>query len=352
MYISPYLTLAILRSGYLNPVEFKIFDKLIDCMNAKTFKCFPKQATLSTYTQLSISTVKRAVESLKSKGILKVIHKIGDKGGYVSNYYFLNLDLDFWKSISEQAGLGIDFSKIAAIEVPFSNNEILKLMESDAWIDASISARKIAKSNSRPLKVNRKAPKKSSCTKSKVKSISNDAGRKKITNAQNCNPGIPMDQIKQYFEYDNIISELNKPQIKIIDSLFTVIRKVFNSDAEIIKINTHDTQSKKDIVKQIKVLDVEDFQTLACTISNGVKKIKNRGAYFLTCLLDLSKKVELNTIHEVNEDLYNHAKTFGAKGNCEKSNDIDNVRVTSGMMNEVTDYDAILRDKYPYFRVL
>ncbi len=57
---------------HLSPIEFYVLCYLYKCRNSVTGKCFPSYKRIATDCNISISSVARAVKSLKEKGIIRV----------------------------------------------------------------------------------------------------------------------------------------------------------------------------------------------------------------------------------------------------------------------------------------
>lgn len=70
-----------------------VYLYLCDRANKKDRSCFPSMKTIARDLNLSLSTVKRAIEELLKRGYIQKENRFRENGGKTSNKYFI-----LWKS--------------------------------------------------------------------------------------------------------------------------------------------------------------------------------------------------------------------------------------------------------------
>lgn len=81
--------LKIYRDTEISDKSVLVYLYLCDRANRKDKSCFPSMRTISRDLNLSLSTVKRALQELIKRGYVKKENRFRENGGKTSNKYFI-----------------------------------------------------------------------------------------------------------------------------------------------------------------------------------------------------------------------------------------------------------------------
>lgn len=258
---------VISNSGLITKNEFYIFRALVSCANSKS-ECFPSIKEIAKAAYLSISTVKRGLSSLEKKNIIVREHQYRQDKSQTTNLYKIEVSGDFW-------GFTENDEKNKGCHLPSETLYYTRKARGHVGTPA--------KSYNNPYTVNCQTEKRPETAK--IKETESKKARKTAIGAPKETPKekICIEQIKLDFKYDDLLKACPGNE-SIIAPLFDVIHRVFNSNEANIIINTHNQKPTAWVIDRIKRLTADNLAQIIERIAAGTEKIKNIGAYLLTCL--------------------------------------------------------------------
>lgn len=292
MIISDTFRRTIKGSGYLSSTEILVFDALISYANANTGVCFPKINTLVDQCQKSAATIRRALNELVKKEVVtkkarfNPIHK-----GQTSNFYALNLNNKFWNDKAntylEQKNKGCHLPSETLYHINKAKDDDYKVALAKSYNNPYTG---VCQTENRP-ETAKTAPAEPKKARKAAISAPKETPKEKIC----------MEQIKLDFKYDDLLKACPGNE-SIIAPLFDVLHSVLNTNKQNIKINKGNQKPTAWVIDRIKRLTADNLAQIIERIAAGTEKIKNIGAYLLTCLCGFIDVAPINKQRATNAE--------------------------------------------------
>lgn len=250
-------------------------------------QCFPSIETLAEMSGMSVSSVKRAIQGLEEKHVLRKDQRFKEDGGKTSNLYTLYDTREVW-----QVETGEEVEEVVRQQ---SIAEAIELLRSNGY-----EVQQTQKETSHvPTKVHEKSPSAKSCE------VVKDNDLRVVNNSQKTDQRqgekYALEDVKRYFDYDRIIAENNGHRDEV-DSVFDILYDTLNSTKPTIRIASEDKPTGV-VVGQLEKLTWQDIDSVLDQFRKVPDRMKNPRAYILTCLYNRAGSAALDITNEVSHDL-------------------------------------------------
>ncbi len=325
---------GLIETDLLTEHEKMVYIVIRKHLNQEKQTAFPGMATIARESRISKSQVLRAIKGLEEKGLLIVKRQTTKYNEKKTNIYRFNDFADLWKArtvdelkkIATETSISLTDDEIInkALQIDKKKrqklyNQLAKEFEKEKGLDAE------------PTKAQSQAPKSNNFNQSDTTTNSvesQDLERYTI------------DQIKQLFDYDNMLINHADRQHDI-DTIMGVLHTAMNTGKSTIRIYGEDKPAMIVIAKLMK-LDKESIMYAIDKFSEQSKRIKNPTAYLLTILYNAPEQYYL--------DKKNHEKNEMSKENCsqeeKKIEDINKDSKNSfvNFKQRTYDYDSLEKE--------
>lgn len=287
MFINETFENAISSSGLITKNEYYIFRALVSYINPeKSITCFPSIKAIAEKAYLSISTVKRGLISLEKKNIITRKHQYRIDKSQSTNLYTVQISGDFWGfTESSKKNKGCHLPSETLYSHKHRTRENVTLAKS---YDNPING--ICQTENRP-ETAKTAPAEPKKTRKTAIGAPKETPKEKIC----------MEQIKLDFKYDDLLKACPGNE-SIIAPLFDVLHRVLNTNKQNIKINKGNQKPTAWVIDRIKRLTADNLAQIIERIAAGTEKIKNIGAYLLTCLCGFIDVAPINKQRATNAE--------------------------------------------------
>lgn len=261
-----------LETNLLDWNEKRIFIYLKKFSDSNS-QCFPSIKTLCTLSQLSKKTVLKALKGLEDKQIIIKQLRENEQYGYQSNLYTLRDNKAMWESKS------IEKLKSAADETDLEKSiRILKA--------AGYTITKEKEPAGEPTKAHTQTLKSNNFYQSDdTTDFMESQGLERYT----------LDQIKQIFDYDIIITDHSDHKMDI-NIVFTILYDTLNCTKSVIRVDGQDKPSMI-VISRLMKLDQSDIWYAIDKYHKQKERIKNVNAYLLTILYHAKEQAYLDLMN-------------------------------------------------------
>lgn len=268
-----------------NPYQITLYICLKKFAN-KDNQCFPSLRKLTKISKMSKRKVQETLKELEEKRVINIENRVATNGGKCSNLYTLCDFKELWNtSNSEEVEAVIDgIDEKRMIEVLTAKGYYVTKEKEPEALQADQS------NNDSSTQSN---------NFNQFDTTTNSAKSQALER-------YTLDQIKQLFDYDNMLIEHPDRQ-RDIDSVMGVLHTAMNTSKEVIRISGTDMPAMTVIAKLMK-LDKEMLIYAIDKFSEQTERIKNPAAYMLTILYNTPEQYHLDVKNQECYEKAEHSK--------------------------------------------
>lgn len=237
-------------------------------------QCFPSIKKLSKLTKISIGKVKTTINELEQKNIIIKENRIKSNGGKTSNLYTIRDFKELWNTENKE--------EVTTIINEYEEMKLISELRSRGY---TIIKNKEEEPTSLPAKVIDVSPQYQN-------DISNDTSP--VPESQDLER-YTMNQIKQLFEYDILITDHSKRK-KDIDIVFTILYDTLNWTKPTIRVDGQEKPSMI-VISRLMKLEQSDLWYAIEKYHAQQERIKNVNAYLLTILYHAKEQAYLDLMN-------------------------------------------------------
>lgn len=261
-----------LKSGLLdNHYQIVVFIYLKMFADGNN-QCYPSVKTLSKLTKISVHKIKITLAELEDKGIIVKKNRTRPDGGKSSNLYTLYDYKELWNASSSE--------EITAISDVIEEKHMIEILTSKGYCvtkEKEPESLQTVQSNND-----------SSTQFNNLNQFDNITNPEKNQDLER----YTLDQIKQLFDYDNMLIDHADRQHDI-DTIMGVLHTAMNTGKSTIRIFGKDKPAMVVIAKLMK-LDKESIMYALDKFLEQEERIKNPTAYLLTILYNTPEQYYLD----------------------------------------------------------